>query len=131
MKPKVPLCIYSVKKVTIPTIVHIFKEPNAYMYWELTEAHICLGRHQETKCLEKCNSIVIHIRVICQYWIALNWNAVRCCACAGMTLTLCRKVHNVGIPKNTKNVQYLIPRLYRVSQKKRGLLLKMLSLLHL
>ena len=53
------------------------------------------------KMLCKCHSIIIHIRVICLDSIALKWNAVHCCACAAMNLTLCRTAHNVGIPKNT------------------------------
>ena len=32
--------------------------------WELPEARVCLGRHQGTKCSEKRQSILIHIRVI-------------------------------------------------------------------
>ena len=42
---------------------------------ELIGAHICFGRPQGTKFLEKCHTIIIRVRVICQYSIALNWNA--------------------------------------------------------
>ena len=52
-------------------------------------------RHQGTKCSGKCQSILIHIIVICKYSIEVNLNAVYCCACAGITV-LYRKFHNAG-----------------------------------
>ena len=43
------------------------------------------GETLRNKCLEKCLSILIHIRVICYYSIVVNPHA-HCCACVGLIL---------------------------------------------
>ena len=43
-----------------------------------------------------------------------NWNTPHRCACAGINFVLFRKVHKAeSLKKNTKNVEYLLLRLYR------------------
>ena len=74
---------------------------------ELPEAHVFLGKPQETKCFEKCQSILIHIKVICQYSIEVNWNAVHCCACVRINFVVCRKVLKARINK-TKHLKCTI-----------------------
>ena len=59
---------------------------------EVIGAHTYLGRHYGINCSEKCQAILIQVRVICQYLIGVNWKVVHCCACPGIILYCAEKL---------------------------------------
>ena len=55
---------------------------------------------------EKCQSILIHLRVICQYPIGVNRNSVPLLGMCRNKFYIELNVHNL---ENTQNVQYIVP----------------------